>query len=94
MSPTNGWGLHVKATHQQTDGYRDNSSNKSQAITAKTGYKFNNDATIDFLTVSGFHRNGQGWIGNTLEELAINPNANGNTAAEDDNWFMTMNRLQ
>lgn len=94
MSPTNDWGLHIKATHQQTDGYRDNSSNKSQAITAKTGYKFNNDATIDFLTVSGFHRNGQGWIGSTLDELAINPNANGNTAAEDDNWFMTMNRLQ
>lgn len=94
MTPTNGWGLHIKATHQQTNGFRDYGFNKSQAFTAKTGYKFNNDASIDFMTINGAHRNGQGWIGNTLEELAINPNANGNTAVEDDNWFMTMNRIQ
>lgn len=94
MNPYKGWGLHVKATHQYTNGYRDYGFNSSQAITVKTGYKFNDKHTIDFLSMNGFHRNGQGWIGNTLEELAVNPRANGCTEAEDDNWFMTMNRLQ
>lgn len=94
MNPYKGWGLHVKATHQYTNGYRDYGFNSSQAITVKTGYKFNDKHTIDFLSMNGFHRNGQGWIGNTLEELELNPRANGCTEAEDDNWFMTMNRLQ
>lgn len=94
MLPTNGWGLHVKATHQQTSGFRDYGFNKSQALTVKFGKKFSDRASLDFLTMNGFHRNGQGWLGNTLEELEVNPRANGCTEAEDDNWFMTMNRLQ
>lgn len=94
MKPNNGWGLHIKATHQQTDGYRDNSSNKSKALTFKTGYKFNDKHSLDILSMNGFHKNGQGWIGNTLEELAINPHANGNTRREDDMWLMSMNRIQ
>ena len=94
MGNRNGWGLHIKATHQQTDGFRDYGFNKSEAFTVKTGYKFANTATLDVLSMNGYHRNGQGWIGNTLEELALNPSANGNTEAETDNWFMTMNRLQ
>lgn len=94
MGNKNGWGLHIKATHQQTNGFRDYGFNKSEAFTVKTGYKFNENTTIDFLSMNGYHRNGQGWIGNTLEELAINPSANGNTEAETDNWFMSMNRLQ
>ena len=94
MTPRNGWGLHIKATHQQTDGYRDYGFNNSKAFTIKTGYKFNNNHSIDLLSMSGYHKNGQGWIGNTLEELAVNPMANGCTSAEDDNWIMSMNRLQ
>lgn len=94
MTPMNGWGLHVKATHQQTNGYKDYGFNSSQAVTIKTGYKFNERNTLDFLTMNGYHRNGQGWIGNTIEELELNPRANGNTEAETDGWFMTMNRLQ
>ena len=94
MEPINNWGLHIKFTHQQTDGYRDYGFNKSKALTFKTGYKFNDKHSIDVLSMNGFHRNGQGWIGNTLEELALNPRANGNTRAEDDNWFMSMNRIQ
>lgn len=94
MHPQNGWGLHVKATHQYTKGFRDYGFNSSQAFTIKTGYKFNEKSSLDFLSMNGFHRNGQGWIGNTLEELELNPRANGNTQAEDDGWFMSMNRLQ
>jgi hypothetical protein len=44
--------------------------------------------------MTGYHKNGQGWIGNTIEELTINPHANGCTNLEDDNWIMSMNRLQ
>lgn len=94
MHPQNGWGLHVKATHQYTKGFRDYGFNSSQAFTIKTGYKFNEKSSLDFLSMNGFHLNGQGWIGNTLEELELNPRANGNTQAEDDGWFMSMNRLQ
>ena len=94
MTPKNGWGLHIKATHQQTDGYRNYGFNDSKAFTIKTGYKFNDKHTLDFLSMNGFHRNGQGWIGNTLEELELNPRANGNIEDETDNWFMSMNRLQ
>jgi hypothetical protein len=28
--------------------------------------------------MNGYHENGQGWIGNTIEELTVIPNANGN----------------
>jgi iron complex outermembrane receptor protein len=94
MTPQNGWGLHLKATHQYTNGFRDYGFNSSQAFTIKTGYKFNDKHTLDFLSMNGFHRNGQGWIGNTLEELELNPRANGNIEDETDNWFMSMNRLQ
>ncbi len=94
MYPQNGWGLHVKATHQYTNGFRNYGFNSSQAITIKTGYKFNEKHTLDFLSMNGFHRNGQGWIGNTLEELTLNPRANGCTEDETDNWFMSMNRIQ
>ena len=44
--------------------------------------------------MTGYHKNGQGWIGNTIEELTINSHANGCTNLEDDNWVMSMNKLQ
>lgn len=94
MGNKNGWGLHIKATHQETYGYRDNSDNSSQAVTIKTGYKFNTNHSIDFMTMNGYHENGQGWIGSTEEELKENKYSNGCLPSEDDNWFMTMNRLQ
>lgn len=94
MGNVKGWGLHIKATHQQTNGYREHSFNKSEALTVKFGYKFTETSNIDFLSINGYHRNGQGWIGNSLEELSVNPFANGNTENETDNWFMSMNRVQ
>lgn len=94
MGNKNGWGLHIKATHQETAGYRDNSHNRSEAFTIKTGYKFNMNHSIDFLSMNGYHTNGQGWIGSTEEELTYNKTANGCLPTEDDEWFMTMNRIQ
>lgn len=90
----NNWGLHIKATLQETDGFKDFGFNSSKAFTIKTGYKFNEYSSIDILSMNGVHENGQGWIGNTLEELELNPSANGNTSKETDNWFMSMNRIQ
>lgn len=86
--------VHVKATQQQTDGYKDYGFNNSQAFTVKYGYFFNSKHSIDFLSLNGRHRNGQGWKGNTLAELEANPRANGNTYKEDDEWFQSVNKIQ
>jgi len=86
--------IHVKATQQQTDGFRDYGFNNSQAFTAKYGFFFNDRHKIEVLSLNGRHRNGQGWIGNTLDELKTNKHANGNTKAEDDEWFQTVNKIQ
>ena len=86
--------LHVKATQQQTDGYKDYGFNNSQAFTLKYGYFFNDKHQIELLSLNGRHRNGQGWLGNTLDELAINHHANGNTKEEDDEWFQSINKIQ
>lgn len=94
MGNINNWGLHIKATSQETEGYRDNSQNSSKAFTIKTGYKFNDNHSVDLMTMNGYHENGQGWIGSTMDELSRNKYANGCLESEDDEWFMTMNRLQ
>ena len=86
--------LHVKATQQQTDGFKDNSFNNSQAFTVKYGYFFNDRHNIEVLSLNGRHRNGQGWLGNTMDELLVNKHANGNLKTEDDEWFQTINKIQ
>ena len=86
--------IHIKATQQQTDGYRDWSFNNSQAFTIKYGYFFNDKHSIDFISLNGRHRNGQGWIGNTVEELKLNPRANGDSPEDIDEWFQSINKIQ
>jgi len=86
--------VHVKATQQQTDGFKDYGFNNSQAFTIKYGYFFNPKHSIDFISLNGRHRNGQGWLGNTLNELTVNPRANGNLKSEDDEWFQSINKIQ
>lgn len=86
--------LHVKATQQQTDGFKDNSFNNSQAFTIKYGYFFNDRHNIEVLSLNGRHRNGQGWLGNTKDELKANKHANGNIKTEDDEWIQTINKIQ
>lgn len=86
--------FHVKATQQQTDGFKDYGFNNSQAFTLKYGYWFNSQHSIDVLSLNGRHRNGQGWLGNTREELASNKHANGNVKEDDDEWFQTVNKIQ
>lgn len=86
--------IHVKATQQQTDGFKDYGFNNSQAFTVKYGYFFNDNHQIDFLSLNGRHRNGQGWLGNTKSELAENKHANGNVKEDDDEWFQSINKIQ
>ena len=86
--------VHVKATQQQTEGFRDYGFNNSQAFTIKYGYFFNSKHSIDILSLNGRHRNGQGWLGCSLDELSVNPRANGNIKTEDDEWFQTVNKIQ
>lgn len=88
------WALHVRATQSETDGYSEYSSNKSKSLGLKLGYFFNDKSSIDFLSITGFHRNGQGYIGSTLEELSANRKNNGCSKDEDDNFFQTVNKLQ
>ena len=85
--------VHVKATHQQTDGFKDYGFNKSDAFTLKYGLYFNEYTSLDFITLNGHHRNGQGWLGNTLAELSTNPRANGNIKEDDDCWNQSVNKL-
>ena len=86
--------LHVKATQQQTDGYKDYGFNNSQAFTLKYGYYFNDNHQLELLSLNGRHRNGQGWLGSTKDELRQNHHANGNIKEDDDEWFQTINKIQ
>ena len=93
MGIKNGFGLHVKATTQYSDGYREYAHNNSQSLFIKTGYFFNDKHSIDLISFVGLSRNGQGWIGSTLEELEINPKHNGCTKAESDRFVQNVNKL-
>lgn len=93
------WGLHIRATQQQTDGYKENAYNNAQALTAKVGYFFNDNHSIDLLTMTGYHRNGQGFMGITEDMLPKHPTPfkqmiSGNREQETDNFLTTYNRLQ
>jgi iron complex outermembrane receptor protein len=85
--------IHLKATNSQTNGYKDNAWNRSQAFTLKAGHYFNDRHSLEFLSMNGQHRNNQGWIGCDSLELALNPRANGNTDQETDHWIQSVNKL-
>ena len=87
------WALHARATMSETDGYREHSSNKSKSLGLKLGYFINDKSSIDLLSITGYHENGQGYIGCPLDELAVNRKANGCSKDEDDNFFQTVNKL-
>ena len=93
------WGLHVQATQQQTDGYKENVFNNSQNLTFKVGRFFNEYHSLDLLSMNGFHRNGQGYQGVTEDLLPTHLNPfkqmiSGNRQTETDNFYTTYNRLQ
>ena len=87
------WALHVRATQEQTDGYREHSSNNSKSLGLKLGYFINDKNSIDLLSITGYHRNGQGYIGVTMDELSKNRKMNGCSELETDNFFQTVNKI-
>ena len=99
MGLKNHWGLHIRATSQQTDGYKENTYNNSKSITLKTGYFFNDKHSLDFLTMTGYHRNGQGFMGLTEDMIPKHPTPfkqmkSGNRQQETDDFLTTYNRFQ
>ena len=85
---------HIKLTQQQSDGYRDHAYNNSQSGFMKLGYFINNHHSIDFLSFIGQSRNGQGWIGSSLEEIEISKSHNGCSDKETDLFVQNINKLQ
>lgn len=99
MGIHNKWGLHIRGTAQQTDGYKEHSYNNSQSLAVKLGYFFNDNHLLDFFSMTGFHRNGQGFMGLPESELPKHPKpfkqmASGNREQETDNFLTTYNRFQ
>lgn len=88
------WAYNIRGTIQNSDGFRDYAFNESKSISAKIGYNINSNHYIDFLTFSGLSKNGQAWIGSSLEDLAINSHHNGCTEKETDKFFQTINKIQ
>ena len=88
------WAVHFKATQQQSDGYRNHAYNNSQSAFTKVGYFFNDHHSIEFLSFIGQSRNGQGWIGSSLDQIMINDRSNGCTEAETDRFVQNINKLQ
>lgn len=87
------WALHVRGTLSHTDGYRDHSQNNSQSLGFKLGYFINEKSWVDLLSITGYHTNGQGYIGVSMEDLEKNRHLNGCSKDEDDNFFQTVNKL-
>lgn len=85
---------HVKATHQQSDGFRNHAYNNAQSVFVKLGWYINARHKIDLLSFVGQSRNGMAWIGSTLEEIESNPRANGCSDAEIDHYVQNINKLQ
>lgn len=86
--------VHLKATQQQSDGFREHAYNNSQSAFAKIGYFISNKHSLDFLTFVGQSRNGSGWIGSTIDEIAMNSRVNGCSEAETDKFIQNINKLQ
>lgn len=88
------WAVHLKATIQQSDGFRENAYNNSQSVFAKVGYFIDENHSIDFLSFFGLSRNGSGWIGSTMDEIDKNDKVNGCTDVETDKFMQNINKLQ
>ena len=95
----NGYAVHARYTHQQTDGYKVNTFNRSDAYAVKVGKYFNERHSLDIMSMGGFHRNGQGYQGLPLDMIDKTPTpfhqtASGNRKQETDNFLTIYNRMQ
>ena len=85
---------HFKATHQQSDGYREHAYNNAQSVFVKLGWYINSRHKLDLLSFVGQSRNGMAWIGTQADILEQNPQANGCSETEIDHYIQNINKLQ
>lgn len=90
----NKFGIHLKGSVTGTDGFKYHSSNNSKAFTTKLGYYINDNNSIELLSLSGKHTNGQAYIGVYKDELNLDKKINGCSAYDDDNFFQSVNKIQ
>lgn len=93
------WGLHLRGSMMSTDGAKEHCYHNSEAFAMKIGYFFNENHTVDWLSINGFHRNGQGFMGITEDELPselkpFRQMKSGNRQQETDNFLMLINKIQ
>ena len=86
--------FHANVTNQQSDGFRDYAYNNSQSAFIKAGYFINDKHSIDILSFVGHSKNGQAWIGSTIDELNYNFANNGCTSDETDRFIQNITKLQ
>lgn len=85
---------HFKATHQQSDGFRNHAYNNAQSVFVKLGCFINDRHKIDLLSFVGQSRNGMAWLGSTEQSILENPGTNGCSDSEIDHYIQNINKVQ
>lgn len=85
-------GLYIRASHLNSDGYKDRSANNSQSV-FYSGSIFKEKSSYKLTGFIGQQRNQMAWLGVSQEQINDNPRANGNTE-EDDQFLQSLTQLQ
>ena len=78
--------LYARGSVQQTEGYRRNSSNRSESFFLSGGY-FGDRDIVKLVAFGGRARNGLAYLAASAEDLAADPRANPLTESERDDFF-------
>lgn len=82
----NGFGFYARASHLNSDGYKEHSANTSSSVFMNSGY-WGVKHKVYFLSFAGKQQNQLAWIGSPLDSIAKNPKYNANSKAETDVFF-------
>lgn len=85
-------GLYVRASHLNSDGFKDRSANNSQSVFYSGGI-YKEKSVYKLTGFIGQQRNQMAWLGVSQEQINENPRANGN-ANEDDHFIQSLTQLQ
>jgi iron complex outermembrane recepter protein len=88
----NNKGLYVRASHQDSDGYKHRSANNAQSVFISSGL-FAGNMAWKIKAMAGNQRNQMAWLGVSEPEIAANPRTNAN-ANEDDRFSQGLLQLQ
>ena len=83
----------INISKMYTDGYKDNDPNDSWSTFYGAKFKFKNEIEFRWYGFIGHQQNGQGWIGETIDSLRVNPRKNTNTEYEKDNFIQVHNQI-